>query len=175
MKTLFLRAVIVTFMLSISLSVPAQQSGNLDDAIKSLTNNIAKLEATTVPPSMLAIHRENINDQRIDLIALLGQKKGEVESYVNAVSANLLPAQRDKLSQQIDDLDKQIALQKKALKGEMQVDRTSTYSAAVEQCGGGACCRFGHTSELLSSLACPGQLQYSRTANLRSRGGNNRE
>src|SRR5260370_42555920 len=89
MKTVFLKTMLVTLLLSICSSVIAQEGGNLDDAIKSLTNNIAKLEGTPVPPSMQATHRQNINDQRIDLIALMGQKKGEIESYLSAVSPNL--------------------------------------------------------------------------------------
>ena len=89
MKSLILKPILATLLLAISTSAFAQQSGNLDDAINALINNIARLEATTVPRSMQATHRENINDQRIDLIALLGQKKGEVESYLAAVSANL--------------------------------------------------------------------------------------
>lgn len=130
MKTVFLKTIIVTLLLSICSSVLAQERGNLDDAIKSLTNDIAKLEAAAAPPSMKATHRQNINDQRIDLIALLGQKKGETESYVNAVSANLRLDQRDKLSQQISELDNQIALQKKALMGDLPVERASTSASA---------------------------------------------
>lgn len=131
MRTVFLKTFIVTLLLSICCSVLAQEGANLDAAIKTLTNNIAKLEATTAPPSMQATHRQNINDQRIDLIALLGQKKGEIESYASAVSANLRSDQRDKLSQQISELDNQIALQKKALMGAMPSTDTAAASMAA--------------------------------------------
>jgi len=129
MKAVFLKTIIVTLLLSTGSSIIAQEAENLDDAIKAITNNIAKLEATPVPSSMQATHRENIADQRMDLIALLGQKKGEIESYVNAVSANLRPDQRDKLSKQLSDLDNQIAFQKKALKDGAQIARASAPAA----------------------------------------------
>ena len=119
MKTVFLKMIIAMLLFLICSSVVAQEGGNLNEAIKSLSENIAKLEATAVPPSMKATHRQNINEQRIDLIALLGQKKGEIESYVSAVSANLRPNQKDDLTQQINELNSQIAALKKALLGDM--------------------------------------------------------
>ena len=69
---------LIALFLSMLNSVPAQDG--LDERIDDLlTDNIAKLEAAAVPPSMEATHRQNINDQRVDLIALLGQKKGEIK------------------------------------------------------------------------------------------------
>ncbi len=132
MKTLFLKMTLVTLFLTFSGGVLAQQRGNIDDAIKTLINNIERLEATSVPLSMRTTHRQNINEQRIDLIALLGEKKGEVQSYAGAVSANLTVEQRDKLSQQLSDLDNQIAFQKKALQREMLADTASTNAPASD-------------------------------------------
>lgn len=124
---------IFTLLLAICSSALAQQSGNLDDAIGSLTNNIATLESMTVSPSMQSTHRENIKDQRIDLIALLGQKKGEVESYINSASSSLRPDQRDKLLQQVSDLDNRIALQKAALTGKVvAVNGTSATTSLAD-------------------------------------------
>jgi len=132
MKAVILKTIIgITLLSSICVCVIAQQGGTLDDAIRSLIDNITKLEATPISPSMRGTHKQNINEQRIDLIALLGQKKGEMESYANAVSANLRPEQRDRLARQINDLDNQIALQKKTLKGEMlPTDNASPPAAA---------------------------------------------
>lgn len=115
-------AIFYTTIFALLFSVGANalgQTDSLDDRIKSLTDNIAKLEATPVSPSMQATHRQNIQDQRIDLIALLGEKKGEIQNYLNAVTANLLPEQRQRLVQQIGDLDDAIALQKRVVKGNL--------------------------------------------------------
>ena len=129
MRTTTLSLTIVTLLLSVSFTAFAQEGGNLDDAIKTPVSNIAKLEATVVPSSMQATHRENIDEQRIDLIGLLGQKKGEAESYLKSVSASLKSNQIEKLTQQITELDNQIASQKKALRGEVATDKTSTSAA----------------------------------------------
>ena len=125
--TIFKTIAWAALLLAISVPVIAQQGTTLDDSIKTLNDSIAKLEATPVLPSMQATHRQNINELRVDLIALLGQKKGEMVSYISAVSANLRADQRDRLAQQVNDLDNQIALQKRALQGVL----SSTVGAAA--------------------------------------------
>ncbi len=129
MKCVILRATIC--VLSLGLNVLAQPGESLDDRIKSLTDNIAKLEAAVVSPSMQAVHRQMINDQRIDLVALLGQKKGEIQSYLDTVGSNLLPEQRTKLAAMMEGLDNQIGIHKKALKGELLASESASTSGAA--------------------------------------------
>lgn len=119
----------LTLLLLFASTVLSQQT--LDNRIRLLTDNITKLEAAQVSDTMRASHQQNISEQRIDLIALLSEKKGDIQSYLNAVSDSLLAEQRERYLQQIHDLDATIAHHKKLLK--LQLANMSPAPAASIQ------------------------------------------